>query len=282
MSNKDKIIGKCGLCEEEKELCNSHLIPAFLSERFRNQVRENSELIRGRPFSKKEKARDNFILWDSHTPRTVTLQGGVKEHLLCGECEQLLSNRYERIASEHILLGGSKLGICQFGHFFPNPNDIGEFWCGLDYPALKLFLLSVLFRCGVSKTLEAITLGPHANPLREMLLSGDPGPSTKYAVACLKSNIRSSNFMPAEATSVLKQDRYLADWGFYRWFFEFGPNTNAITVKDTCHLQENGELSVLLDEMTTIAFYDRTVEMFEELKQRRQITENGKWLRRKF
>ncbi|MBZ0103567.1 MAG: hypothetical protein K8I65_15525 [Thermoanaerobaculia bacterium] len=53
---------------------------------------------------------------------------------------------------------------------------------GFDYPTLKLFLLSILWRAGVSSRGEfrQVELGPHEEQLRRILLERNPGSVGDY------------------------------------------------------------------------------------------------------
>ena len=53
---------------------------------------------------------------------------------------------------------------------------------GLNYRKLKAFQLSILWRAGVAQDdfFSKVDLAEHAEPLREMLLSGDPGRQADY------------------------------------------------------------------------------------------------------
>ena len=52
----------------------------------------------------------------------------------------------------------------------------------LDYHRFKLFQLSVLWRAGISTLADfsAVTLGPHAEIIRKMLIAQNPGQSYQY------------------------------------------------------------------------------------------------------
>ena len=52
-----------------------------------------------------------------------------------------------------------------------------------DYPKLKLFFLSVLWRAGVSShpVFKRVKLGPHSSTLRNAILEANPGNSDFYA-----------------------------------------------------------------------------------------------------
>jgi hypothetical protein len=53
----------------------------------------------------------------------------------------------------------------------------------VDYATFKLFLMSLLWRAGVStlETFEEVDLGPHESRLRQMLLAAEPGAPHDYA-----------------------------------------------------------------------------------------------------
>jgi len=54
----------------------------------------------------------------------------------------------------------------------------------VDYNSFKLFHLSVIFRAGVSSlsTFSAVTLGPHEDKLRQLLIKRNPGESWQYPI----------------------------------------------------------------------------------------------------
>ncbi len=102
-----------------------------------------------------------------------TRQTGYWERLLCQKCETQFS-RYEKYASEHLL-----------SLSFPVPKTAAERLItlrGLDYTALKLFSLSILWRVGVAKGdfFRCVSLGPHESRLRTMLANEDPGEPDQY------------------------------------------------------------------------------------------------------
>ncbi len=70
---------------------------------------------------------------------------------------------------------------------------------GVDYVRLKLFLLSVLWRMGVSKLhfFREVGLGPHEGKIRKMLLNDDPGDPDEY---------------PCQLRLVEPDQRLLTDW----------------------------------------------------------------------
>lgn len=81
----------------------------------------------------------------------------------------------------------AKLLLQQFGEFKPiQKNDEMLAWHlpGIDYSALKLFALSVLWRAHASSQLpfQKVNLGVHEPIIRGMLLEGNPGGEEEYSV----------------------------------------------------------------------------------------------------
>jgi len=145
----------CALCLEEAELQKSHIIPEFLY---------------GVMYD--EKHRYNVL---SLVPenRERFEQKGARERLLCRNCEEKLG-KLERYAS--LVINGGAPGVD--GHRDGNIVYVK----GIDYERFKLFQLSLLWRAGVAKGsyFERVTLGPHEERLRVMLLANDPGPYDLY------------------------------------------------------------------------------------------------------
>jgi len=144
----------CALCKRNKPLLNSHIIPEFLYQELYDG------LHRFHRISTAPEARNRL------------LQKGLREPLLCGDCEQHFSV-WERYAS-HVLFGGMSLSGTREESKIRIVN--------LDYAKFKLFQLSILWRAGVSSRPEfrQIRLGPHQERLRAMLLASNPGLPQDY------------------------------------------------------------------------------------------------------
>ena len=99
-------------------------------------------------------------------------QQGVKERLLCEDCEQHFS-KYERYASL-VLNCGYELTVRKEGRLIHLE--------GIEYSRFKLFALSVLWRAGVSSIdfFKQVKLGPHEEKIRKMLLNQNPGEEFEY------------------------------------------------------------------------------------------------------
>lgn len=152
-------LGVCKLCRKEAMLQCSHILPKHLIKPMRGEKGHAIELT--------GKGRYG----------TASRQDGLKEDLLCSDCETFCNDSYER----PFLAAWEKLP-------FPvpwNPNRMLH--AKVDYAVFKLYHLLNLFRSSVSslKELSRVRLGPHEENMRHMILTGDAGESQRYAVAGL-------------------------------------------------------------------------------------------------
>lgn len=144
----------CKLCQKPAKLKYSHIIPEFCYDPIYD-----------------DKHRFN-IVGNVRSSRQRNLQKGLREYLLCGACEQKIGkweSYVSRIFSGTVEVAGSRTG-----------ETISL--AGLLYAPLKLFLLSLLWRAGVSTlpVFQEANLGEHELTLRNMLLGADPGPPELY------------------------------------------------------------------------------------------------------
>src|SRR6185295_6749969 len=154
----------CRLCQSVgEELRFSHVLPEFLYK----PLRDEKHRYIGLEVTQQKGA--NRIL----------LQKGIREYLLCGDCEQRLA-KYERYAAEVLrkLPGTSR-----------KPPGTVVHVTGLNYTKFKLFQLSLLWRAGVSRqaSFQEVNLGPHEERLRGMVLEGDPGKPTDYGCILMRT-----------------------------------------------------------------------------------------------
>lgn len=149
---------QCRLCLHDRKLCDSHIIPEFL---YTDLYNDDRQMVGVTGRGKKG--------WKP-------LQKGATERLFCESCEQHLSNFLEGpFKSEWI----DKSPLPD-----PWPSDHIEVVKVNDYPAFKLFHLSVVFRAGISSlpTFSEVQLGQHEERLRKLLLNRDPGRADRYPV----------------------------------------------------------------------------------------------------
>jgi len=143
----------CPLCQKEKPLVESHVIPEFL---YRPLYDDKHRAIEAKLVPKGFKY----------------LQKGYREPLLCKDCEDTIS-KFET----HFANAWYQEGKC--------PNKINNSTVqvtGLDYTLFRLFHLSILWRAGISKREEfsKVQLGPHEERIRRMIFAGDPGKPNQY------------------------------------------------------------------------------------------------------
>jgi hypothetical protein len=172
--------GQCALCQQVAVLRNSHIIPEFLyGTLYDEKNRFNTFGKRGEP-------------------KVGIEQKGFREHLLCDACEQRFSG-YERVVASFYYgtveaFAAQKAEVNYRGGLkFTRVNKDARpttdavpkllYVEGVNYSALKLFLLSLLWRMGVSRLhfFREVELGPHESQLRSMLLKDDPGEPDVYA-----------------------------------------------------------------------------------------------------
>ena len=153
-SRPPSTLGRCRLCEQSKKLCDSHIIPKFCYKPLRDangkaiEVNIDQEEVLDRQFA------------------------GHREKLLCVDCE----NRFSRFETHSVRLFCSPLPP-----FSTGSKRIREY-SDLDYRTLKLFFLSVLWRSSVAINpfFKHVSLGPHEEIIRDMLLREDPGGTGDY------------------------------------------------------------------------------------------------------
>src|SRR5215216_6011899 len=160
----------CRLCRSEgEELRFSHILPEFLYKPLRD-----------------EKHRYIGFKYAQETgAKRVLLQKGIREYLLCGNCEQVLA-KYERYAAD-VLRAIPDMSREPAGRVVQIT--------GIDYAGFKVFQLSLLWRAGVSRqaSFHEVNLGPHEDVLRRMILGGDPG--TPMAYGCVLMRTQGPNML---------------------------------------------------------------------------------------
>lgn len=144
---------KCALCQNDRTLCRSHIVPDFS---FRHLLKDERRYI---TYSGKEnKVRDHFST--------------MVEKLLCEKCESIFS-KWESYAAP--FFGGKTL---------LSGEKFGKHWklSGAEYAPLKLYLMSLLWRFGITSNpwLKGCQLGAHKERLRKYLLAQNPGEAWRY------------------------------------------------------------------------------------------------------
>jgi hypothetical protein len=167
MSRRKQEIAACRLCLQERELRESHIVSGF--------IWKNSEVTG-------DKCKFDLKCFSDPKLSERHRQDGLKEYLLCDECEGRFA-RFEDYACRKL--------FNQSGPIFQRPARHFN-WTGLEYTKFKLFQMSLLWRMGVSTHpyYAHVNLGKHEEILRRMLLAENPGEPWRYGcIATLLSHV---------------------------------------------------------------------------------------------
>lgn len=149
------VVETCALCLNDRELCRSHIVPEFAYTPIYDDKHQYRLIGQGRT-------------------QVEMLQKGIREKLLCDECEA----RFQKLED-------------YFARYWYHPNPLptpipsdGVVLDDLNYEKLKLLLLSIIWRASVAtgRTFEGVSLGPHQEKIRKVLLNENPGPSNQYRI----------------------------------------------------------------------------------------------------
>jgi hypothetical protein len=200
----------CGLCHSEKELRNSHIIPEF----FYKPLYDSKHRFNVIALTESEKNRYE--------------QKGLREKLLCDDCEQQIGQYEDHV--RRIFYGGT-------GIYIKNGNPIVI--SGIDYQKFKLFQLSLLYRAAISNLefFHNISLGPHEEIIRKMLLEENPGKKLEYPCLILMLLIQSKEIIdamiyPPQELRIEGHYSYRFILGGCFWIFFVSSHTNKLRYPD--------------------------------------------------
>lgn len=224
---------RCKLCHEERELSDSHVIPEFLYSALYDEDHKY------------------YVVSNVHGKSARALQKGLRERLLCAQCESKLS-RWETYAANAVY--NKNRARCE-------KIDDTIYVDGLDYAQFKLFLLSLIWRAGVSslRVFQQTDLGPHEERLRQMLLAGDPGPFDRYGclvfAITLEGKPMAGTIYGPQPCSVDGHRCYrLLVRAFLFIFFVSSHRPGEIAVSQ--FLSEDGRLRIPVKKLEDVAFLD--------------------------
>jgi len=164
------MLGVCKLCLEEKELRESHILPKHIYKQSGLMPKYEDMVIVDSTRSKAE-------------PVTDMAYDGVKEHLFCFECEQLLGNNYEGIASRIFYQPEESIKDLKlkFTKTSLGPYNFRTIE-GINYHSIKLYFLSIMYRLSIcTLDYKDFNLGEvHNEKIRKMILTGDGGEESEY------------------------------------------------------------------------------------------------------
>jgi len=224
----------CALCSEAKPLQQSHLIPEFLYKPLYDPKHRLLETLvkvdtSGRPI------REHGIK-----------QKGYREPLLCSSCEGKLG-RWEAYAAA----------------VFPrdavtSPNAFPD--CirlrGLDYKPLKLFLLSLIWRCGAgSGPFSTTDLGPHQERLRGMLLAEAAGTPLTYPCVVMAVTVPGKHFrglvVPPRRARVEGHHIWTLIGGGYVFSYYISSHPPPATLNEVI-LSADGDMTIVFQDIAGI------------------------------
>jgi len=157
----------CQLCKKAKPLVKSHIYPKSFYKLIKKSEKPNPRSFSDRPGSRPRRS-----------------PSGDFDKIVCNDCEAIFGP-WDDYAFEFLskippithIVGPIKIpkGKKKINHLI-----FDEF----DYPKLKLFFLSLLWRSHASKRkdYESVYLGPYEKSIREMILSNDPGRAEDFPV----------------------------------------------------------------------------------------------------
>ena len=230
----------CRLCKKNRKLLKSHIIPEFIYKPLYDELHRFHALS------------------DDKQKNNRQLQKGVRDMLLCSDCETLLS-KYERYASS-IFNGNKSVFMEKKGNLI--------FVKGLNYKEFKLFSLSILWRAGISQLhmFSQVQLGHHEEKLRQMILNDDPGCSQDYPFF-----ISPLLHEGKEQPSLIVSPTWTRIDGHYSYRFVFGgmawifvvSNHNLPDPLQKAVLSKNGNMTMIEWQLSNMPFI---VAFAQELK----------------
>ena len=211
----------CRLCLKESELRNSHILPEFLYADVYDEIHRALVISTG---------EEKYF------------QKGVREYLLCQQCETKLS-RYEKYAKE-IIQRIPSFSRDASGKFLYSNN--------VDYSQLKLFQLSILWRASIStnEAFKQVELGRHEEIIRRMIDKENPG--NIYDYGCLMSIMLDTKILHKIIQSPTRFNKKFLGHNAYKfitgnltWVFIVSSHRVAPNVQELL-LHESGLLRVML------------------------------------
>jgi hypothetical protein len=187
--------GTCRLCQQQKELRRSHIIPEFCYKAAYEDTIHRATALLADPNGK------------------TYVQKGFRDNLLCDDCEQFLNKNYENPFKTRWYDGGA------LPDPVPAPASPGDdliVVTGLDYTTFKLFHLSILWRASVATgdRFNTVSLGPYEEKVRQVLLNKDAGPVDHYPMFGLLL-VKDQRRVCYGMVSKIQQSRYGRSHAYY-------------------------------------------------------------------
>jgi len=190
------------------------------------------------------------------------LQKGVREKLLCEDCEQKLSI-WERYASQ-LLSGGAAIVATRDKNLWH--------LSGVDYIPFRLFQLSILWRASIS-TLDFfanVSLGEHEEKIRRLLVSGDPGLPWQYGcVMCgliADETILTDLMIQPDRLKLHGHNAYRFVFSGFMWIYLASSHMPPTPIQSAI-LGTSGKMTILVRNIESVKYVERLAdELFEQQK----------------
>lgn len=185
-------IGKCKLCNQERELLNkSHVIPNSF---FRAVMDENNSLIQ----------TSNLELRSGIEKPKKIFTGEFDKGILCSECDNNVLGGLDKYGHKVFYAGfASKKSSPEIRNVHNPQGSVYTIIKNVDYRKFKLFLLSILWRASISSRpfFKEVSLGPYEEILRKMLFEQNPGKNNEFPILIYmphdkELNLKSINGQP--------------------------------------------------------------------------------------
>lgn len=236
------MIGSCRLCGKEKRLIKkSHIIPDFMYRELYDKKHRIYTLIVDAAKRKLVKKRFRF---------TGEYQGG----LLCKKCDNKLLGSFESYGSKFLYGGNFKKGEDLVMKDFVTADGLSFTEIqNASYEKLKLFLLSILWRCSISdrEGFSEISLGEHEEIIRSMIYNTNGGLWDQFPVVIM--TYLNDKQLPHDLIAH-PQKRITSDGvevfvliisGFIYSFFMPPPNGSYPKFVNEATLKEDGTIKIL-------------------------------------
>ncbi len=179
------------------------------------------------------------MLYSDSSKHKEFLQKGLRDYLLCEECEQHIANNIETPFKK------------QYQEIIPSfySNSILDLK-GLNYTVTKLMILTNIWRahCSQKKYWEVVRLGPYANRIEEMIKNVDPGDEKDFPIfgkllVDKENKVRFDLITPFSKWYPGSHYVYASAHGGIEWFVVISPGYGKIP-KNAC-LNKSGNMKLL-------------------------------------
>jgi hypothetical protein len=230
---------RCHLCDQKKALRRSHVVPEFFYKNLYDQKHRFYDTLNGR------------------LARTPPHQKGLRERLLCQDCEIQLS-KVEGYAYT-LLYRNTPVVLAGVDHFTLHT---------VDYTSIRLFGLSLLWRMSIATSVmwRNVQLGEHERTIKSMIRRHDPGTPHQFPFTCI-APLLGGQFYP---DWVLQPDCVQADNGLtYRvvlggYVFAFLVGSDYDEEDAPFFVQPHGTWTIPVVDAMEIEFLAHDLKKIEE------------------